>query len=116
VTTSEAAAAEIARLTAALAERDGALAAPRAELMDAKLLIEQMEAQLAVLRRMQFGRSSEKLEREIAQLELGLEDLEEGEAERTAPMASDATSSSSRPERRKPPLGAALWVLTGCWR
>lgn len=48
---------------AALAERDG--------------IIERLKAQLAWLRRQQFGRSSEKIEREIEQLELQLEDLEE---------------------------------------
>ena len=47
----------------ALAERDG--------------IIDRLKAQLAWLRRQQFGRSSEKIEREIAQLELQLEDLEE---------------------------------------
>jgi len=68
-------AAENARLKAELASA-------RAELTGAKLLIEQLRAQLAVLRRMQFGRSSEKLDAQIMQLELMLEDLEEGEAER----------------------------------
>ena len=56
-------AAENARLKAELASA-------RAELTGAKLLIEQLRAQLAVLRRMQFGRSSEKLDLQIAQLEL----------------------------------------------
>ena len=50
------------------------------------------EGRLARLRRMQFGRSSEKLTAEIQQLELLLEDLEEGEAERTAPAAAATAS------------------------
>jgi len=92
----DAAAAEIARLEAELATA-------RAELTGARLLIEQLRAQLAVLRRMQFGRSSERLDREIAQLELLLEDLEEGEAERTAPAAaSPSAPASAAPERRHP--------------
>jgi hypothetical protein len=62
----------------------------RAELTGARLLIEQLKSQLAVLRRMQFGRSSEKLNAEIQQLELLLEDLEEGEAERIAPTTATA--------------------------
>lgn len=37
---------------------------------------------IARLQRMQFGRKSEKLEREIRQLELQLDDLEESAAER----------------------------------
>lgn len=92
----DAAAAEIARLEAELATA-------RAELTGARLLIEQLRAQLAVLRRMQFGRSSERLDREIAQLELLLEYLEEGEAERTAPAAaSPSAPASAAPERRHP--------------
>src|SRR5580765_7559847 len=71
---------EIAELRALLAERE-------AELAVARLRIEQYKVQLAQLRRMQFGRSSEKLDSRIRQLELMLEDLEEGEAARTAPAA-----------------------------
>lgn len=111
MTSADAAAAEIARLTAALAEREDELAATRAELTGARLLIEQMKAQLAILRRMQFGRSSEKLEREIAQLELGLEDLEEGEAERTAARGAQGPTASAGRERGHPvrrPLPAHL--------
>ena len=91
------AAAEIAELRVRLAEFEAELVAARAELTGARLLIEQYKAQLAKLRRMQFGRSSEKLDRQIAQLELMLEDLEEGEAARTAPSL-DARGEA--PERR----------------
>ena len=86
---------EVARLKAELAEA-------RAELTGARLLIEQLKGQLAVLRRMQFGRSSEKLTAEIQQLELLLEDLEEGEAERTAPAKATAGSSHQRHPVRRP--------------
>ncbi|MGH7022553.1 MAG: IS66 family transposase [Caulobacteraceae bacterium] len=54
----------------------------RAELKARDLIIEQLKAQLAALRRARFGRSSEKLEREIEQLELVLGDLEEGQGAR----------------------------------
>ena len=43
------------------------------------LLIEQLKAQIAKLRRMQFGKSSEKINREIEQLELQLDELYEDE-------------------------------------
>jgi len=39
---------------------------------------------IAKLRRMQFGRSSEKLDRQIEQLELRLEELQTSQAEKTA--------------------------------
>ena len=50
---------------------------------------------------MQFGRSSEKLDTQIAQLELMLEDLEESEAARTASAARRAPDQPPR-ERRQP--------------
>jgi hypothetical protein len=76
---------QIAELRVLLAAREAELAVARAELTGARLRIEQYKAQLAQLRRMQFGRSSEKLDTQIQQLELMLEDLEEGEAVRPAP-------------------------------
>jgi transposase len=64
------------------------LAATSAELKAAQLSvqlrtleIEKLKFQIAKLRRMQFGRSSEKVTRQIEQLELQLEELETGEAE-----------------------------------
>jgi transposase len=44
------------------------------------LEIEKLKFQIAKLRRMQFGRSSERITRQIEQLELRLEELETGEA------------------------------------
>jgi Transposase C of IS166 homeodomain len=58
--------AELRRFAAALA----------AEVHSKTLLIEKLRMQLAVLRRARFGRSSEKLDREIEQLELLLGDIE----------------------------------------
>ena len=48
------------------------------------LEIEKLKFQIAKLRRMQFGRSSERITRQIEQLELRLEELETGEAEDAA--------------------------------
>jgi transposase len=48
--------------------------------------IEQLKLLIAKLRRMQFGRSSEKLDRQIEQLELRLEALQLNDAERVAAM------------------------------
>jgi transposase len=71
----------IAEKEAQLAERDRLLAVRDAELYSKSLQIEHLKAQLAVLRRARFGRSSERLDREIEQLELLLGELEEGVAE-----------------------------------
>lgn len=81
----------------------------QAEVYAKTLMIEKLKAQLAVLRRARFGRSSEKIDRDIQQLELLIGDLEEGEAEsqaRTAaatrtprPAAAPAKGRQPLPER-----------------
>lgn len=48
------------------------------------LLIEQLKAQIAKLKRMQFGKSSEKIDHQIAQLELQLDELHEDEGQTAA--------------------------------
>ena len=71
----------IAENEALATERDRLVAVRDAELYAKTLQIEHLKFQLAVLRRSRYGRSSEKLEREIDQLELTLGELEEGVAE-----------------------------------
>ena len=62
------------------AERAARMAVEGA-LLSRDLLIEKIKVQIARLKRMHFGRSSEKLASEIAQLELALEELETADAE-----------------------------------
>ena len=69
----------------------------QALLLSRDLEIEQLKLQLAKLRRMQFGRSSEQLDAQIAQLELTLEELEVSEA--ALPIS---TVAAPRMERAKP--------------
>jgi len=80
--------------------REGELAAAKAGLLSKTLEIEKLKLQLARLRRAQFGRSSEKIAREIEQLELMLEDLE-AQAPAPAAPACDVEQSSSPAERKK---------------
>ena len=54
------------------AERDLACQALKIKTLE----LEKLKLQLAKLRRMQFGRSSEKLAREVAQLELAIEEID----------------------------------------
>lgn len=56
--------------------RDAEIQTARVELQSRDLLIQKLKIELARLKRMQFGRSSERLDTEIAQLELALEELE----------------------------------------
>ncbi len=89
----------------------GELAAAKAGLVAKTLEIETLKVQIARLRRQQFGRSSEKLDRQIEQLELVLEDLEAGAAAdqpdsaAAADTAADATAAepgTRRPGGRRP--------------
>jgi transposase len=65
------------------------------------LEIEKLRFQIAKLRRMQFGRSSERITRQIEQLELQLEELETGEAEDIA-RAEASEPAVPIPARGKP--------------
>lgn len=64
---------------ARIAELEAALAAAHVDISARDILIDTLRVQIARLKRMQFGKSSEKLDTQIAQLELALEELE-GEA------------------------------------
>ena len=66
------------------------------------LEIEKLKFQIAKLRRMQFGRSSERISRQIEQLEFRLEELETGAAEDTA-RAEAADRPCTAPRTRHKP-------------
>lgn len=66
-----------------------------AQLQTRDVLIERLKLQLAQLKRMKFGRSSEQLDAQIAQLELRLEELEANAAE--VPLATASTTPTSTP-------------------
>lgn len=98
---------DIAALKAMLLSRDAALLASEArvahlaaELSTRTAEIENLKLVLAKLRRMQFGRSSEKLDQQIEQLEPQLEDLEAEEA--VAEAAAPAEVAPRKKAERKP--------------
>src|SRR6202522_899305 len=64
--------------------------------------IEHLKLIIAKLRRMMFGTKSEKIAREVEQLELKLEELETGEAAHASAAA--ATTSTPRRKRKRRPL------------
>src|SRR3954465_2446915 len=70
------------------------------------LEIEKLKFQIAKLRRMQFRRSSERINHQIAQLELRLEELEAGEAEdgAKAEAANPAAPARARNKPTRKPL------------
>ena len=67
------------------------------------LKIAQLEARIAKLRRMQFGQSSEKLAREIEQLELELDELHEDEGVRAAARPASVQALAEKPYRKPLP-------------
>jgi transposase len=73
------------------------------------LVVQALRLQIAKLKKQAFGKSSEKIRREIEQLELALEDLlvtasqqgfGQSEEEAPAPASTDAASRDARPRRR----------------
>src|SRR5271169_2576299 len=77
----------------------------REQLASRDLEIEHLKLLIAKLRRQQFGRSSEKREHQIEQLELRLEELEAKRTRETAAVkeAAPASTASARPVRRPLP-------------
>ena len=73
------------------------------ELRSSTLLIQAMKLQIAQLKRMQFGKRNEKLERKIAQLELGIEEIETLEA-----GASEDVNANSEPSSAEKTLPASV--------
>src|SRR6516162_2298196 len=90
-----------------LAEATAELQAARLAVQLRTLEIEKLKFQIAKLRRMQFGRSSERVTRQIEQLELRLEELEAGEAEAISQAAREdqplPIRQRSQPKRKKLP-------------
>jgi len=89
----------IAARNAALAARDELVEDLRGQLSTNNAEIEQLKLLIAKLRRMQFGRKSERLDHQIEQLELRLEDLQADEGEAAVRRA---TQTARLPAKRKP--------------
>jgi transposase len=90
--------AELRAFAIALQARYGAL---KDEVYAKTLHIEKLKTELALLRRARYGRSSEKLDEKIEQMELHIDDLEEAQAESEG--RSNATVLSATRRERAPP-------------
>jgi len=73
------------------------------ELKAKALRVEQLEARIAKLQRLQFGRSSEKRAQEIEQLQLALDDLNEDEGAQAAERPPALRRAIEKPVRRPLP-------------
>ena len=89
-------------LQTTLQTRDAELQARDAELYAKTLHIEKLKAQLALLRRARFGRSSEKLDHDIEQLELMIGDIEEGQAQSSERIEVTKAATAPRKEKLQP--------------
>ncbi len=90
---------ELVLAQAAAIERTGAeLAAAKAGLLTKTLEIEKLKIQIARLKRMTFGASSERMSRELEQLELKLEELETAEAEGEAALEAETGAAADAGE------------------
>ena len=78
------------------------LLAARARVLEQNIELEKLRFEVACLKRMKYGRSSEQLDTQIAQMQLTLEDLE-------ATLA--ATPEPLRPAAKEPPLKPARRAL-----
>src|SRR5271170_1023336 len=93
---------DVETLQELLRAAQASVAAMSAQLRSRDVLIEQLKLQLAQLKRMKFGRSSEQLDAQIAQLEFSLEELEANAAAAPAPRAPAGTP-IARPGRKPLP-------------
>ncbi|MEP6610018.1 MAG: IS66 family transposase [Burkholderiaceae bacterium] len=96
---------DVERLQELVCEQRALLAARDVEAQLARLQIDKLRLELAKLRRLKFGRSSEKIAQQIEQLELLLEELEASEAQLPAVLVPVAPQ-RARPARK--PLPAHL--------
>ena len=79
------------------------------QLLLREIEIEHLQLLLSQLRRMQFGRKSEKLERQIEQLELRLEDLQQAQAaEQTTRWIESGSTEPSQPATKAKPVRRPL--------
>src|SRR5580658_9338560 len=74
----------------------------QAQLLSRDVLIEQLKLQLARLKKMKFGRSSEQIDAQIAQLEFSLEELE-ANAAATASLRTPTSEPTTKPGRKALP-------------
>ncbi len=99
---------DVTALRAIIAAQAGELDAAKAELQARDLVIERLQLTLDKLKRAQFGRSSERVQRQIDQLELALEDLktsaaaDQAKSNETAEQLETKEGRSSRGRQKLP--------------
>ena len=103
---------DVESLTKLVIEQQARLDAAEATLLSSQLEVEKLKVELLRLKRMQFGKSSEQLDQQIAQLELTLEDLETATAHLVPATTAATPIEPSKPVRRPLPPGLPREVVT----
>jgi transposase len=94
---------DVEALKGLVIEHSTALAAAEAMVICQKLELEKMRFEIACLKRMKYGRSSEQLDARILQMQLTLEDLEASLAEIPEALRPPAKEPPGKPVRRALP-------------
>jgi transposase len=97
---------DVEALKGIILERSTKLEAAEALLISQKLELEKLRFEIACLKRIQYGRSSEALDRELVQMQLSIEDLETSLASKPLEVRPAAKAPAEKPVRR--PLPAQL--------
>jgi transposase len=94
---------DVEALKGIVLQHSAALAAAEARLIAQKLELEKLRFEIACLKRMRYGRSSEQLDAKLSQMQLTLEDLEASLAERPPEMVPPPKDPPAKPVRRALP-------------
>jgi transposase len=94
---------DIEALKGIILERSSKLEAAEALLIFQKLELEKLRFEIACLKRIKYGRSSEQLDRELLQMQLSIEDLEASLAAKPAELRPAPRQPAQKPVRRPLP-------------
>jgi hypothetical protein len=94
---------DVEALKGIILERSTQLEVAEALLISQKLELEKLRFQIAYLKRMKYGRSSEQLDRELVQMQLSIEDLEASLAAKPLQVRPAPKEPPEKPARRPLP-------------
>ena len=99
---------DIEALKGMLLERSAKLEAAEALVISQRLELEKLRFEIASMKRMKYGRSSEQLDRDLLQMQLSIEDLEASLAAKPPEVRPAAKEPApEKPARRPLPVGLA---------
>jgi transposase len=94
---------DVEALKGIILEHTAKLEAAEARLISQKLELEKLRFEIACLKRIKYGRSSEQLDRELTQMQLSIEDLEASLAAKPPEMRPAPKEQPEKPVRRPLP-------------